>query len=584
MFDRAICAHMRGDDGLALASARALAPIQQTVEKEAERRGFKRQPTFDPGSWSGRYQPHLNFLGPLPALLADQERRFLKPKRPTVAAAAITNYPAPFRRIAALIEDLDEIGVRQFGQPGGLGGFGGDYAVSMLIKEGTNAIEPLLKCLETDAGQRLTRSVSFGRDFHRDRWAHPVQEPVLQILHSIMQAETFGTWATTNELAAAGTNQNRITAAQIRAYWRKFHGVPSEEQWYVALLDDHAGTEAWRTALRNILSPAAGPASASSNAPPRLQGDPLRSKQNPSISELFLKRQPSLKPYGVAGLFNVVSEIDDWLSFAKWDGSIALPFMQAQMRICLDRWKTPFDEWSFEREEFNPSSGYGWYGPAACRGIVLLTLERARAGDLKALDDYASWACALEARHYEQWQKNTRYPYDFCEPMWRFPTHPAISNAANFVFTRPESPMAGALSLTNGTKSYVAEKAGTRLMVFAAFRQLVMQGLRDTNMAGTATLGTNGYLSVLTPHVNAHSMIGTNYDASRTKLGATASYRVCDYLAQQLSVWEGLPKIELYWTETFRDVAVAQCIRELENPSADFVHRKRNKADEGPGS
>ena len=79
-------------------------------------------------------------------------------------------------------------------------------------------------------------------------------------------------------------------------------------------------------------------------------------------------------------------------------------------------------------------------------------------------------------------------------------------------------------------------------------------------------------------------MIGTNYDASRTRLGATVSYRVCDYLAQQLSVWEGLPKIELYWTETFRDVAAAQCIRELENPSADFAHRKRNKADEGPGS
>ena len=584
LFDRAICAHMRGDDGLALASARALVPIQQAVEKEAERRGLKRQPVFDFGPSPAREQPYLNFLDPLPGLLADQERRLLKLKRPTVAEAGITNYPDSSERIAALIEDLDEISVRQYGQPGGLGGFGGDFAVSTLIKEGTNAIEPLLKCLETDAGQRLTRSVSFGRDFQRSRWTHPVQEPVLEILHGIMQADMFGTWATTNELAAAGTNKSRITAAQIRAYWRKFRGVSLEEQWYVALLDDHAGTEAWRNALRSILSPVPGRTSVSSNEPPRLRGDPLRSKKNPSITELFLKRQPSLKPYGVAGFFNEMSEIDDWLSFAKWDALAALPFMQAQMRSCLDRWKTPFDEWEFERNEFSPSSGYGWHGPTACSGIVLLTLERARAGDLKALDEYASWACALEARHYEQWRRSNKYRGDLCEPMWMFPTYPAVSNAANYIFSRPESPLAGALSWTNGIKNYVVEKAGTRLMVFAPFRQLVLLGLRDTNAVGSAILGTNGWLSISTPFQNSGRLIGTNYDASRTIPGATTSYRVCDYLAQQLSAWEGFPNIELYWLAKFRNEAVARCIRELGSPGVDFARRKRNKPGEDPGS
>ena len=470
--------------------------------------------------------------------------------------------------------------MRQFGQPGGLGGFCGDAAVGLLIKEGTNAIEPLLHCLATDAGKRLTRSVSFGRDFHTSRSTHPVHEPVGQILQNIMKAESFGTWATTNELAAAGTNANRITAAQIRAYWHKFSGIPVEEQWYLTLVDDSAGTEAWRGALRSILSPVVGRTAASSNGLRRLRGDPLRSKQNPSVTELFLKRQSVFKPYGVAGVFNEMSEIGDWLSFAKWDAAIALPHLQDQMHRCLDRWKTPFDEWAFNMNEYSPTTGGGWHGPIACQGILLMTVERVRSGDSKALDEYASWACALEARHYGQWQNNTQYRHDLCEPMWRFPTNPAISNAADFIFTSSQSPLAGALSLTNGTKSYLVEKAGTRLMAFPAFRQLVLQGLRDTNAAGSATLATNGWLSISVPGGNSGRLVGTDYDAGRTKPGVTVSYRVCDSLAQQLSVWEGFPKIELYWLESSRNDAVEQCIREVEHPSVDFAHRNRNKQSE----
>jgi hypothetical protein len=561
MFDRAICAHMRGDDGLALASARALIPIQQTVEKEAERRGFKRQPTFDPGPWSGRYQPYLSFLGPLPALLADQERRLLKPRRPTVAEAGITNYPDSSKRIAALIEDLDELAVRQSGQPGGLGGFGGDFAVSMLIKEGTNAIGPLLKCLETDAGQRLTRSVSFGRDFHMGRWLHPIQEPILEILHRITGASSFGAWATTNELIAAGTNANRATAAQIRAYWRKFHDVPQEERWYLTLLDNNAGAATWADALGNIVSPMT-----STNQPAPLRGEVLRLKRNPSLSELLLNRASAL----------------DLMAISKWDCQAALPLLQERMRKDLDLWARTgkLAVWS---GEFNAAGGYDclW----AVNRIIEVTIERARAGDLFALSQYALWVCSIRPDHYPRSQDpGPADRRELCEPMWRFPTDPAVSNAANFVFTSPESPLAGPLSLTNGTKSYVVEKAGTRLMAFASFRLLVLQGLRDTNTAGSATLGTNGWLSISTPHQNSGNLIGTNFDASRIKLGATVSFRVCDYLAQQLSVWEGLPKVELYWTETFRDDAVAQCIRELENPGADFAHRKRNKAGEDPGS
>lgn len=74
LFERAVCAHMRGDDGLALASARILTGARPQIESEAERRGFKRQQTYA-SPWDGKYQDYVNFLGPLPTLLADQERR-----------------------------------------------------------------------------------------------------------------------------------------------------------------------------------------------------------------------------------------------------------------------------------------------------------------------------------------------------------------------------------------------------------------------------------------------------------------------------------------------------------------------------
>ena len=51
LFDRAVCAHMRGDDKLALLSLRMLAKIQPGIEQEAERRGLKR-----PQQWDGPTQ------------------------------------------------------------------------------------------------------------------------------------------------------------------------------------------------------------------------------------------------------------------------------------------------------------------------------------------------------------------------------------------------------------------------------------------------------------------------------------------------------------------------------------------------
>ena len=89
LYDRAVCADMRGDDRLALASARSLEAARPKIEAAAGERGFKRQPTFTSPS-DGKFQDYVNFLGPLPVLLADQERRGQR-QNPVQSPATITN-------------------------------------------------------------------------------------------------------------------------------------------------------------------------------------------------------------------------------------------------------------------------------------------------------------------------------------------------------------------------------------------------------------------------------------------------------------------------------------------------------------
>ena len=73
LFDRALCAHMRGDDAIALADAQKLTALRQSVEMRAEAMGYPHPPRLvDRGEGPA---PYIAFLDQLPELLADQERR-----------------------------------------------------------------------------------------------------------------------------------------------------------------------------------------------------------------------------------------------------------------------------------------------------------------------------------------------------------------------------------------------------------------------------------------------------------------------------------------------------------------------------
>jgi hypothetical protein len=203
LLDRAVCAHIRGDDALALADCQQLNHAWPELESEATRRGFTRSKfSFDSQDFKEEENvPYFDFLNPLPKLLADEERRVKEPPRQTVLQTGLDKFPDKSKRIAALISDLDEVAARQMMNPGGVP-VNLDPTVEALVAEGEGAVEPLLDCMEND--QRLTRSpigLSGGLDTHRDLF--PVREAARIALSEILKVDFK-------------------TAAEYRNYWQKY--------------------------------------------------------------------------------------------------------------------------------------------------------------------------------------------------------------------------------------------------------------------------------------------------------------------------------------------------------------------------
>ena len=321
-FDRAITAHMRGDDELSLLTARKLTAVQPRVEAEAKRRGYDVTPSQGVHTAGTPYFPYLDNL---PHLLADEQRRVAL-AQPTPVLADILKIPAKPARIAALIGALDEVAARQMGQPGGVSP-DADRIVLALVAQGEDAVEPLIHTLGTDT--RLTRSVSFGRDFFEGRSLVSVAGASYAALVDILH---------TSEFSPAGYQSNKAdAAAAIQAYWNKNKGVSVEERWYRTLADNSASSKQWLDAAHEIIRPSDEKVRGGwiergagfGKAPP--QGEVLRQGHTPSVSDLMVRRVKDIVALSETHSSNSQQEFDVQnataltLYLADWDPQAALP-------------------------------------------------------------------------------------------------------------------------------------------------------------------------------------------------------------------------------------------------------------------
>lgn len=522
MFDRMICAHERGDEKLALLTARQLAAAQPLIEAECARRGFKRDPYWD-SRRQKELQPYLNFLDQFPALLADLERRGQAGPRVSVITSGLTNIPDQSKRIAALILDLDLAQAHQWGQPGGVN-LAEAPEVSALIAEGNAAVEPLLECLEND--QRLTRSVGFGRDFHRGRTVLTVNRAAFTALESILQAGFGG------------------GAPEIRAYWNKYKNLKIEDRWYAILNDDSARAR-WQEAASRIVQPenvTAYPggystvAPAPSHAPVRLRGEMLRAKTNPSVTELLTRHALEI-PTNRIGTYDLGASCALAESLARWDAAAALPVAQTLVkRACTVM--------QFSGQQLGAA-------------VAKLTLARASAGDPQAFDDYAGWLVATTPAQLG-------YSLKEClEPLLKFPTNKVLRAAALKLYADSNSPWAQ----LPWKENHSFNPLDSGLVRNPAFRLLLVRELEKTNVCGTFTWREPGQVSYEITNYQNGSYGAIAFPAGSQPTNSTVSeLRWCDWIAFQLSNGKFVSFFDPFAPVPQRDAAIQAAKARLARP------------------
>jgi hypothetical protein len=513
LFDRMICAHERGDEKLALADARLLSAAQPQIEAECAKRGFKRQPYWD-SRRQKEMQPYLNFLDQLPQLLADLERRDKEGTHVSIITTGVTNITDQTKRVAALIRDLDLVQAHQWGQPGWVN-LSEDPIVSALIGEGDAAVEPLLDCLEQD--QRLTRSVGFGRDFHRGRTVIAVSSAADVALKSILQA-------------------GFSNATEMRAYWNKYKNLKLEDRWYVILNDDSARNR-WQEAAANIVQPAnitRFPGGFSTerplptNAPIVLRGECLREKSHPSVTEL-LTRHALEVPTNNVGAYDLSACCQMAEYLAHWDIQASLPVAKTLSK--------------------RASTVMRYSGQQLGSFVTKLSLARAQAGDSTAFDDYAEWIVTTTPAQFEQSN------LECLEPFRKYPTNVVLQSTAEKLFG-PTNAAWGSLPWKNNFGRGTIE---SELVAVPAYRVLLCRELEKTNACGTITLERPGYLAYNIADLNQSGSFGiTLPDDSSATNGATAQIRWCDWIAVALANGKLIAPFDPFTLVKNRDEAISQ--------------------------
>lgn len=542
-FERAVCAHERGDDRLALADARMLAKIGPLIEVEAKRRGFKPDSDESDSRFPNRKLPYLPFLTQLPALLSDSERRVASRKTP----------PLPKNDIAALIDDLQNVDARQWGQPGGVS-LAGDARVQALVKRGGEAVEPLLDALENDA--RLTRSVSFGRDFFRSRQLISVSEAAYAALADLLRV-SFKTYGENGE-----SFSKKELATQIRAYWAKMGALSPAERFYTTLKDDKAGADQWLQAAANLVQPDDVESHGAWTTIPNrqrgqkihLRGESLRDGRTPSVSQLLARRSDdiaALRTGSTQDHFLYVSAGKMALYLADWDKTAAIPTLKKRLARAWNIGAKPNDILAFN------GSAVENFGTI----IAQMTLARARSGDATAYDEYAAWIRKADLKTVSFGGQELQ------KPLIQGAARPSIARAIDYLFNDPKSPWSNVLAERNGF--WLLDFWATPLPDTAGFRKQALRALANKNRAGAITFHPRKeWNSSTEAQIELKGLgmgfRGSNADRDTPPPGQKRAFRVCDTYAYFYSQYRNGPKFQLFWPQKKRDAGVLVCRKWLE--------------------
>lgn len=134
------------------------------------------------------------------------------------------------KKIAFLVDALEDVSARQAGQPGFGVPLGRDPRVRALVKIGDRAMPALLDVIEND--DRLTRSVGFWRDFFRQRHVETVRSAARCAVAAILGVPNTYYWP----------------VARLRRFWKESAAHTKAERLMKILTDPNSGFEEARQA------------------------------------------------------------------------------------------------------------------------------------------------------------------------------------------------------------------------------------------------------------------------------------------------------------------------------------------------
>ncbi|MEO6846151.1 MAG: hypothetical protein ABI443_02335 [Chthoniobacterales bacterium] len=541
IFNRGICAILRKDLTMAILSFQKLEVVLPAVQKESDK-----WPDEDTKEMKWRY----SFAREVPRILADLERKKAEPP----FDEALLKSPDQKVRIEAFIHCLESLNDMQGGQPGGVE-FGRDPIVIALIKEGKPAVEPLLECLEKDT--RLTNSIHFWRDFVASRTVLGVQEPAYAALAGIMEMPFVHVRSTGEDLTSKGPEERVKLAQTIRDYWNKTKDLPREQVWFNILADDNAAPDDWGQAAWNIVRPVSqqvipstmAMAATVTNNPAAgnaLAGEPLRSKQNPSLTDLLIRRMEQLNaPPQDASFKRPKQALSLAEALMKWDGVGGAKAVQTQCNAIVSNYGK------------NPK--FGELGES----LINVVLRLIEAGHTEIFEDYAGWLESVPPNCIASPNARAAGVLWF-QPMWRNSSVPCLQKAATHLFSKNESAWRSYLNSGSGWNTNQNLLISPMLGVEPC-REMILAALNDKTRAGEC-----GYLTgtLWMVRLDGDNLQLASY-ANASALPNYGIFRVCDLWAWELSKITTFPHIELYDAEADRDKAVTQC--------AEILKRKGNK-------
>jgi hypothetical protein len=607
LFDRAVAAHLRGDDMIALHAAKLLVAFAESVPKTANQRGFKQMRNFG----SGQIIPYLPLRDPPVRLLEETERRIQEGPVQRVLNVGLKSFPDQSERIAALIRDLEDISAGPEYELGdwplsppfiiwGAGAHGGHFGTTILvrshppvnplkvspvvralIKEGDAAVEPLLECLVND--RRLTRLVGLtpsGGDLLAGRDFIGVDLAAYAALCGILQADGFGPLTERGYYHGCNTNVahlpadrdwnnhdvtgepsmelRRGVAAEIRQRWERVNGKGREEAWLAVLADRNLTCKLWLDAARRIVARVhrdeAGKIVEPKDIAPYNAALPVVETDDdlalPMAGEVLRgERYPSVTEL-------LATRSDTSAAAAQAQESRYFDWEPVcKLTLCLARWD-PKAAVPVIHRRLVELGALTRMLPVDRRRLSFLAEPMAdlfEAGlqpreDEAIVQDYVAWLRATRPTDFELFQSS------IFMPLWRHPDNPKMAELARWLFLAEESPWNPIHEMEKPLAAYAM--IYSPLVGVAAFRDSIKRQFSNTASIGHFEIRER---FISTSVVNAGGRhVDLHYAADIEMMKKSDRYqslRACDFYALETSTLEGSPRYELYWPEKRREAA-----------------------------